>query len=627
MATLVQTRNVFRHEELSDSESHFRLLQIISVPTAVASLQEDCPGSKFVECKLTTWPMAEAPSYHAISYTWGDANSMAWIKVNGTYMRVRQNCEDMLQQVFQHESPQAYVWVDAICINQDNSSEKSRQVSKIGEIYRNAERVLACVGAHDEHSRFLIETLHQHSELFIQASTYAHQNSKMVDIANGHWQINFRDPRRLGHAFCEFLCRPYFQRVWTLQELWLARSCNILCGEDRFHAHTLHGLYWVIRWSPGYSFDRVERMLEKRNIGYGYALRSISQRLVSNSSYSLNLDLEDQFPHLESVLSAFGNQGHLKAIAKDSDDHEDLLEALDVSKLLQCENIRDRVYALISIVDWENLKSVPIQPDYDIDVYDLAIDVLHRSLKSPRELSPIRAGIMIMQCLQLGIQMTPKLARAISIRHHSHTTRLTAGATIESSLPRYVKSLRGFKLLVDNGAWKLDAPKLDAQQPEHIRHHTTQFPSHLESDDMSDSSRREATIETLTQPHRLVIDERGQPQAILPFQAQPGDWLVYAPDHFFVILRERADGKYNVIGKALGRGSLRKTSNFHGTRFNVFFDAEDLLVLCRCKKASSGHDFPGSLELISDTLGTAVCSAEGSSYAEIVPKYSDSSTI
>ena len=69
---------------------------------------------------------------------------------------VLSNCCYALWQAAIHY-PGEYVWIDYICINQNNPDEKSFQVGIMGDIYKKARRALACVGPHDDNSESLFE--------------------------------------------------------------------------------------------------------------------------------------------------------------------------------------------------------------------------------------------------------------------------------------------------------------------------------------------------------------------------------------------------------------------------------------------------------------------------------------
>jgi hypothetical protein len=71
---------------LDESVEEIRLLEILP------------ESSKFgdIECRLTTFPLASAPFYTAISYTWGDPNKTESITVNGRDIMVTESVWQVL---------------------------------------------------------------------------------------------------------------------------------------------------------------------------------------------------------------------------------------------------------------------------------------------------------------------------------------------------------------------------------------------------------------------------------------------------------------------------------------------------------------------------------------------------
>jgi hypothetical protein len=136
----------FSHESLPDSASHIRLLEVLAGNFG-----------KCVVCAVSTWPLDTAPPYCAISYTWGDPNSTAVdVIVNDKPMVVRRSCEYALQQAFTMKQEKLdYLWIDAICVDQNDLVERGHQVALMDAIYKRATLVLACVGPHADDSEFL----------------------------------------------------------------------------------------------------------------------------------------------------------------------------------------------------------------------------------------------------------------------------------------------------------------------------------------------------------------------------------------------------------------------------------------------------------------------------------------
>ncbi|KAJ2958454.1 hypothetical protein NQ176_g11179 [Zarea fungicola] len=96
---------------------------------------------------------SDAPKYEAISYVWGPAlpdepqirikNKDDPVDEQPRYLAVRENLRCALQHL-RSESAVRTLWIDAICINQEDESEKSQQVAHMGSIYELAERVVIC---------------------------------------------------------------------------------------------------------------------------------------------------------------------------------------------------------------------------------------------------------------------------------------------------------------------------------------------------------------------------------------------------------------------------------------------------------------------------------------------------
>jgi hypothetical protein len=213
---VVNPRSKPLHEPLPTSTSHFRLLEIHQADSQIV-------------CELSIWPVAEAPPYCAISYTWGDPASTTSITVNNEESIVRTNCAYVLRQAFASRSSK-YYWIDAICIDQTSTREKNHQVAMMGQLYKRASKVLACVGSHADDSDFLFESLVKYRPLLMKINAVMNLSvSKGVGvwfesnpIAKKRWlalecffAMNATTRKRLADAYIAFMRRPYFSRVWV----------------------------------------------------------------------------------------------------------------------------------------------------------------------------------------------------------------------------------------------------------------------------------------------------------------------------------------------------------------------------------------------------------------------------
>jgi hypothetical protein len=126
------------------------------------------------------------------------------------------------------------LWVDAVCINQGDPREKGHQVKQMGNIYKGAEEVLIWLGPSDDN----IASLLKHISWVDAKATEAQAMGSNEDWTSlcrqfmGEWfsalQATTRSKPR--QVLVELLKRPWFKRVWILQEIANARTARILCG-------------------------------------------------------------------------------------------------------------------------------------------------------------------------------------------------------------------------------------------------------------------------------------------------------------------------------------------------------------------------------------------------------------
>ena len=80
-------------------------------------------------------------SYEALSYVWGDGSEKTPIQINGSTLEVGTNLRLALFNLREPNKPRT-LWIDAICINQDDISERNQQVTIMGDIYSRARRTV-----------------------------------------------------------------------------------------------------------------------------------------------------------------------------------------------------------------------------------------------------------------------------------------------------------------------------------------------------------------------------------------------------------------------------------------------------------------------------------------------------
>jgi len=153
---------------------------------------------------LETVSLGNCPKYDALSYVWGKDMAPTPIILGGTEITITENLETALRHL-RHGQTSRWLWVDAVCIDQSDVVERAEQVKLMNRIYRSASTVLIWLGPNADDS----DTVMRKIQIFDKQS----------------WQTyNFQV------GLMEILYRPWFTRIWVLQEFLLGKNPRIGCG-------------------------------------------------------------------------------------------------------------------------------------------------------------------------------------------------------------------------------------------------------------------------------------------------------------------------------------------------------------------------------------------------------------
>ncbi|KAF2108925.1 heterokaryon incompatibility protein-domain-containing protein [Lophiotrema nucula] len=200
------------HEPLNHNNREIRVLELNP-----ASDTEDA-----IRCNLKTVPLAKEPEYFALSYVWGDSYGQQSISVNGTPFQATRNLCTALRRMRNDAFP-VTLWIDAICINQDDNEEKSRKIRMMRDIYQSAAIVIIWLGERDIDSYKAMETLFATAK--IGKNPNLQENFKQELILHGLQQDGVLT------ALGKFFQRPWWNRVWVIQEAAVAQRAMFLCGD------------------------------------------------------------------------------------------------------------------------------------------------------------------------------------------------------------------------------------------------------------------------------------------------------------------------------------------------------------------------------------------------------------
>ena len=194
-------------------EGHIRLLAIHP--------NQDPPSGT-----LTVVALEDKPNFNALSYAWGDPGTTLDFSCSGDVLCVHENLADFLRLASRkyHHRP---IWIDAICINQNDDIEKNHQIPLMGEIYSNATQVLVWLGTNSEQGDeaftsipIIVDGL-KHARLEKSTTKYPQQSSYLgIPSRTSPVWLN------IGEIFT----RSWFHRLWVMQKVYQSSNIKLLFG-------------------------------------------------------------------------------------------------------------------------------------------------------------------------------------------------------------------------------------------------------------------------------------------------------------------------------------------------------------------------------------------------------------
>ncbi|KAL6902627.1 heterokaryon incompatibility domain-containing protein [Trichoderma evansii] len=204
-------------------ESLYRQLPLSGLEIRLLRLEPSGGPSAEIRASLIKYNMEEIknenPSFQALSYTWGNNSAARNIIINGIKLPVADNLYSFLQH--RCEASQCIdLWVDAICINQNDLLEKNHQIPMMSMIYATASSLVIWLGPSSFDSGLAIQSIFSLG----CGSPY----DKIATIPHNEWQ-----------AIQSLLERPWWKRIWIIQELTMGAmgtkldKAQIYCGQAR----------------------------------------------------------------------------------------------------------------------------------------------------------------------------------------------------------------------------------------------------------------------------------------------------------------------------------------------------------------------------------------------------------
>ncbi|KAJ8109359.1 hypothetical protein OPT61_g7514 [Boeremia exigua] len=391
------------------TETSIRLLELIPPPDKTR-----------IRCSLKIVELEDAPTFKALSYTWGQSDTMITSIRDDDTQRVarrraakffnlrdspdyigrrRQHhiiCDDRLMKVtgnlrdalrmlsnavnmpLMPKIP-IYYWVDALCVDQTNVLERNSQVARMADIFRKAIGVTVWLGREDQFTADALEVI-----------------KKVSAIPEREWcQIpytSFYDPNAVEHpsrpnltyqnwlGFIALINRPWFKRAWVVQEITLGKSPIVVCGSKVFLWEQLSKTLSFIKatkWYHHLQTEKLKHVVEVRQ------QPGIYKRLLESR---LSVGMSAMFLNETRVAIATG-----VSCGQDGRARLPFTLLLQKHRFSESTDPRDKVYALLGLASpsMAPFRTDPavITPDYSRSVQQVYLATAQALLTSFHNLS------------------------------------------------------------------------------------------------------------------------------------------------------------------------------------------------------------------------------------------------
>lgn len=302
----------FRYTSLDMEKASFRLLRLIKGQGPV------------IECEIFQSLVEKHRSvpYEALSYAWGSNERSETIITNGRPSGVTNNLHLALSYLRLPHCDRI-LWVDALCIDQENLKERTHQVGQMARIYGNADSVIFWLGQANYATNVAMESLKalESASASVTWRSWKKNDERWRFLWSGVQTRLSKRYTNLVTMQCEgmrdLLGRSWYERVWIIQEVAQARRGVVCCGA-----------------------------------------KSVSARIFALSPYLFPVKPS---PQAQAILSILPGQPHHDSWWTRKHDLYTLLHKFRHSK---AHDPRDMVYALLGIASDPNLERA-LRPDYE----------------------------------------------------------------------------------------------------------------------------------------------------------------------------------------------------------------------------------------------------------------------
>jgi hypothetical protein len=276
--------------------------------------------------------------FEALSYAWGGSDESRIVLLNGVSTPISATLDLALRQLSRLPETEIGMrfWIDALCINQQDTTERNHQVKRMKHIYSVARAVVVWLGpasVGDERAFRMMNHTYRDT----------HQNNRLIiptTVTRDDWD-----------ALCALLKKPYWSRLWIIQELAANHHSTLfLCGKT-----------FLTREMLKKGADCCQKLL-REDSRFSQRVRSDIWFIATRVYRLVSLSLERPLPSM-------------------------LNNALSLARQAEARDPRDKVFGILGLLD----KSISsrIVPDYRKSVQDIFTDMTMAIIRATRRLEQI----------------------------------------------------------------------------------------------------------------------------------------------------------------------------------------------------------------------------------------------
>jgi hypothetical protein len=216
------------YKSLNRSKKEIRLL--ILCPSSDANAEIKC-CFLLVDLDSGITHEGKRTPFEALSYVWGSPDPPTSIFLESRKHQVTTNLFAALRRL-RYTDESRILWIDALCINQNDVSERNHQVTLMSLIYKSATWVIMWLGEEEDDSDLAMDFIARFKAngdiaLGTPVPGYPSKHDAIKDIQSMVGDDSFK---REWAALESLFSRPYWSRLWILQETVLNKFSKLYCG-------------------------------------------------------------------------------------------------------------------------------------------------------------------------------------------------------------------------------------------------------------------------------------------------------------------------------------------------------------------------------------------------------------